>query len=156
MKLHIFVYTCKDCLTSYQAPELSLNSYGEFLMRSVNGQVVYLNALSDPVFEEMNELLHEVCEQNSLDEFQYADLIHNIFGLACDLDSEGNEYSTDNQPNCPNCGCNDPSSWDEVYPPELIELNLPIVTHNRWLKLTKFEKLNLVSYAINSLNLKKL
>jgi hypothetical protein len=156
MILILIKYTCKRCETTYKTPGLSLNSYGEFLMRSIGGSFVYLDAISDPVFAEMDELLREVCNSKKLNESQYSGLLKNFFGLACDLDSEGNEYGIKNRPICPNCGFNEPSFWDEVYPYEFVDMNVPIVTHNRWEKLTKLEKLNLLRKAIDTSNFDKL
>lgn len=62
-------------------------------MRSIKGNVVYLDAISDPVFAEMEELIHEICNQKARNESLEADLIHSLFGLTYDLDPDDNEYS---------------------------------------------------------------
>jgi hypothetical protein len=156
LKLIMYEYICKRCNISYKTPGLSLNSYGEFLMRSIGGSFVYLDAISDPVFAELEELIREVCTSKKLNESQYSDLIQSLFGLTCDLDPEDNEYSIMNRPICPNCGFNEPSCWDEVYPYEFVDMNVPVVTHNHWEKLTKLEKLNLLRKAIDTSNFDKL
>lgn len=153
MKFHLFKYTCKKCGAIYKAPELSFDSYGEFLMRSVAGETVYLNAISDPVYDEVDKLLHELLNEKKFNSFQYANLLQTIFGVACDKDSKGNRYDIKNKPKCNNCRFQEPSYWEATEPPEFIELNIPEVEHNKWSELTKAEKLDILKKAIGELNL---
>lgn len=144
----MYQYTCEQCKAIYKAPQLSYMLYGEFLMRSINGNMIYLNALSDFVFNEVHHLLRELFFKENLSDSKYSDLLHDVFGVACDSDSDGNEYSINNNPNCPECGCNKSSFWEELDPPEFIDLPIPTVTHNNWIKLTKTEKLHILNEAI--------
>lgn len=41
----------------FESPEIASDSYGEFLLRSPSGAVVYLDAHLDKTYEEVDQLL---------------------------------------------------------------------------------------------------
>lgn len=144
MKFHLFKYTCNQCGATYKAPELSFDSYGQFLMRSPAGETVYLNALSDHAYTEVDKLLKTFPNLQKLSPTRLAKIQKNIFGVACDVDSHGNRYSIENRPICASCGNNEPSYWEATEPPEHVNVDFPAVTHQAWEALTEPEKITLL------------
>lgn len=148
MRFHLFKYTCKQCDAIYKAPEMSFDSYGEFLMRSPSGEVVYLNAMSDSTYVEVDELLKSIPSLQGISPAQFAKIQKKVFGVACDTDSKGNRYGIDTKPICPFCGNQVPFYWEATEPPEFIDMVFPEVTHNDWLQLGKAEKLDILRGAV--------
>lgn len=148
MRFHLFKYTCKQCGAIYKAPELSFDSYGEFLMRSPSGEVVHLNAMSDPAYAEVDELLKRLPNMQGKSPVQLAKIQRKVFGVACDTDSQGNRYSIETKPICQSCGNQEPSYWEATEPPEFVDIDITEVTHNDWLQLEESEKLELLERAV--------
>ena len=149
MKYHLFRYTCANCSEKFTAPEIGHALYGEFLMRSVSGDTVHLNGITDSVYAEVGDLLDRLPIIKGLDDFQKADTLMKVFGVACDLDSLNARYGIMNEPKCPNCGETKSSYWESTEPPEYIELDFQVPTHIRWSKLTIAEKKGLLVDAIS-------
>jgi len=139
MKLLNFNYVCKQCQHQFTAPEIDPTAYGEFLLRSPSGEEVYLNAIEDDVYQEVDELLKELCG-GGIGSVKRADLQRKVFGLSCDPDSKGFTYSMIQKPICPSCGSSQMSYWEATDPPEYIVRELKVATHIRWNRLSKEEK----------------
>lgn len=150
MKFLLFKYTCKQCGTTYKAPELGPDSYGEFLMRSRSGETVYLNAIADPIYTEVDGLLKKISSVAGLSSVERANIQRKVFGEACDTDSHGNRYSIAIRPKCESCGCCVPSYWEATEPPEYVDLEFSSVTHKEWFSLSEHEKVRRLENAILS------
>jgi hypothetical protein len=148
MRFHLFKYTCKQCEEIYKAPEVSFDSYGEFLMRSPSGEVTYLNAMSDATYREVDDLLKRLHGLQGLSSVKLASIQRKVFGVACDTDSHGDRYSIEIKPICKTCGSENPSYWEATEPPEFIDSDIPEVSHNDWLQLDESEKLKLLDKAV--------
>lgn len=149
MKFHLFKYTCQACGAIYKAPEISSDSYGEFLMRSSTGEVVHLNAMSDPAYAEVDELLKRLPDLQGKSPVQLAKIQRKIFGAACDTDSQGDRYSIEAKPICQSCGNPNPSYWEATEPPEFVELDMPEVTHNDWFRLDEAKKIKVLESCLD-------
>jgi len=148
MKYHLYKYTCKSCKCEFKAPELGFDSYGEFLLRSSSGETVYMNAMSDAVYQEVDELLKRQPVNQGVSAVKLADILRSVFGVACDDDYQGQRFSITAKPKCPACGCVESSYWVATEPPEYTNIDFPNVTHNEWLKLTESQKQKLISDSI--------
>lgn len=145
MKLQNYIYQCGVCKNEFKAPELIGDAYGEFLMRNAKGDIVYLNSFDDPVFNEVEKLFKNCVK---LEQLNNAKLFQTILSVACDPSLDGDFYCIRNKPLCPNCGSNKMLSWEGVYPQEIVEVDVPNVTHECWNKLSAKEKQDRVKEAI--------
>lgn len=141
MRLQLFTYHCGACGRWFQAPEVGELAYGEFLLRSPSGEMRCLNANLDDVFTEVEALLANDPQVRSLDAFRRADILNDVFGVACDPDSQGNEFRIGARQPCSHCGEHEIAEWESVEPPAYVDVNVPPVTHFRWQKLSQDEKL---------------
>ena len=151
MKLHLFEYTCQACDIGFKAPELMPGSYGEFLMRSASGDTVFLNALEDPVYREVDDLLAYLLNGQSVSAVKRASLLRTVFGIACDSDAQGYRYGINTSPLCPHCGSLDMEGWKGTELPEFVDIDLPLVSHFEWTQLSPTEKALCVKQALGAL-----
>jgi hypothetical protein len=133
MKLIIYYYICKACGTEFKSPEV--NNYGEFLLRSENGELAYLNAIEDRVFNTISKIL-KLTPKYKGNEIDKVKILHKNFGFTCDRAKDGTFFQITNNPKCPNCNCSEYSSYGVTSPPENVNLDLEKVTHNFWESLS--------------------
>jgi hypothetical protein len=147
MKLHLFRYECKNCENTFKSPQLIGDAYGEFLMRSRNGDIVYLNTFEDKVFDEVEIIFKKIVSSAQSNNTR---LFQSIFSVSCDSSPEDSAYNIRQKPICPSCGESNIGHWGPTNPPEYLEEDIKAVAHERWNKLTSEEKKSLVDEAINS------
>ncbi len=145
MKLHLFKFICGNCKCNFKSPKLCSSSYGEFLLRSESGEIVYLNAIEDPVYREVEFLLKQLPQLQGKSTVVLATLLRKVFSVACDSDGLGHSFSIDTNPVCPSCGSRNIPYWEATEPPEHIEYELLPATHIQWFSLSEPEKLNLLA-----------
>ncbi len=146
MKLHLYEYECQNCEKTFKSPQLIENAYGEFLMRSERGEVVYLNTFEDKVFDE----LKQVFIRNNMSELmKNIPLFQTVFTITCDFSSEGGVYRIGQKPVCPACRESNIGHWGPTNPPEVIEKEISHVTHEAWNKLSDSEKTTIILGKVN-------
>ncbi|MCA9046418.1 MAG: hypothetical protein KDA69_18980 [Planctomycetaceae bacterium] len=145
----MFRYHCGSCGHWYASPVIGGSPYGEFLLRSESGETRYLNATLDHTFREVREFIENDPRATTLNQFKLSDLLHDVYGIACDKDSLGNEFRIGLKARCTHCDQRNITEWESVEPPEFVELEIPAVTHESWMKLDESEKQSRVSAAIN-------
>jgi hypothetical protein len=143
-KIQIFNYHCNSCEAVFEAPSLSDFSYGEFILWSENGECRYLNVFDDGVYQEIIDLIEQQkptylnCE------------VQSVFGeVACDTDSKGNVFHIGN-PLCPICKSDNLTIQKAINK----SIDIPYVTHKRWVLLSQEEKRSLVMNACVQSNIK--
>lgn len=149
MKLMLFRYWCDSCNKWFEAPNIG-NVYGHFVLHSISGEIRYLDAISDCVFEEVSELIKKDSRVYSVDEFKQAEILHEIFGIACDPDTCGNEFRMGVNRTCPYCKRDTIDSWEAVDPTTYVNLDILPITHNQWNQLNWQEKNDIIRKAIDS------
>ena len=148
MKLQNYKYVCKSCAKTFKSANLSENHYAEFLMRTKTGKMAYLFAIGDEVFSKIKHQFESMPKLKNIDTLARVTILHQIFCITCDLANDGTEYKIGGKPICPKCGSNKMYSWESIYPPEMVEMNVPHVTHDRWNKLTDAEKKSKIEEAV--------
>jgi hypothetical protein len=133
MKLLLFFYICKVCGTRFKSPEIT--DYGEFLLRSDHGELAYLNAIEDDVFNKVGDFLEQDPSYKG-NERDVMKVLHNNFGLTCDPAKDGSLFQITNNPKCPECHNVSYSSHGETNPPEIVDIDVKQVTHHNWQKIT--------------------
>jgi hypothetical protein len=148
MKLILTHYVCSKCSNEFDAPELPSGSYGDFLLRSAVGEIAYLNGIEDPTYEEVSRLLARDPSAAILGPFERAGALQKVYGkVACDAGPSGAPFHIGANPKCPRCHCQEMASWMEKEPPEFVDLDVPIVTHEQWNLLSEHEKIERVRLA---------
>lgn len=146
MKIELFNYTCENCKNNFDAPALNDNAYGEFLLWSKNGNVAYLNAIKDPTYKEVSDILKDNSCIFALADTERANILRRIYGnVACDSDSAGLPFSINAFPQCKKCGSQNISTWSPKLPTQFLDIYIPPVTHNQWNSLNNSEKQILVN-----------
>ena len=148
MKLQNYIYQCDACKNKFRAPELLGNPYGEFLLRSLCGEMRYLNAINSVVFSDAGKIVDQLLEKTQITDLGKAKVLHEIFGLACDLASDNTEFKICGNPICPQCHSNDMYSWIDVSHQEIVDIDVPDVTHEHWNKLSYSEKQFQINEAV--------
>ena len=148
MKLQNYKYVCTACSETFKARNLPKNHYAEFLMRTKTGKIAYLFAIDDEIFSSLKSKFENMPTLKKIDISTRVAVLHQIFGITCDLASDGTGYNIGAKPVCPNCGSTDMYSWEPIYPAEIFEIDVPHVTHERWNKLSNIEKQSQIKEAI--------
>jgi len=139
MKLTPMQYVCEND-HKFLAPNLSPYLYGEFLLRSRNGGIRYLDAVADPVFDNVSHLVRQVLSEENIKVPDWLDIFQDIFGeVACDPDVDGTYFKMNLPPPCPTCGTYMMQSWDSANS-DPVETDVANVTHGGWDRMTEAEK----------------
>ena len=149
MILPLYIYKCSACNRTFKLPGVSGENYGEFLLSSeINGELGYLNACDDKVFNEVSEIFDQIlislkinCKDKD-ETFQY------IFGSACDPANDGSKFRIGLMPSCPYCQSRQMSSWKIIEPIEYSENDIHIISHDLWNSLDIKEKHLLIKSEI--------
>lgn len=142
VKLTVAHAKCDNCgleCTLYFLPDFS---YAERIVTTKNGKYcAYVNLFDENVTEELTIICETILSNKGLviSKNKLGRLVSNVYPITCD-DIEG--MKIENTPNWkwPNC-TNGKMEEDKEYGEKLDELEIPIVSHNDWKKLTEKEQL---------------
>ncbi|MGE8412113.1 MAG: hypothetical protein ACN6QY_07075 [Pseudomonas sp.] len=148
MKFYLYTYVCADCGHRFKAPEVMPSSYGEFLMRSISGETVFLDGPHDAIYSEVDALLEQLLQGQGVSAVRRADLLRKVFGVACDPDSQGQPFSLLIKPRCGQCASVNMDYWEGTEPPEYVDCDFPPVQHEQWRQLSQGQKLDLLRQAL--------
>ena len=146
MSACVFNFVCATCGTKFFASGLSDFEYGTFVMRSLSGEEVYLEAISSPTYHEFRRLVRASPLLESFEDRKRTKVMQEAFTVACDPDRNGEKFTIGLQPTCPKCSSREMASWGPVSPPE--SSPIPPVLHTRWSRMTAEEKRKTVDIAI--------
>ena len=149
IRLQLYKYRCNHNQHEYEATAMPSFSHGKFLLRSEGRRSeAYLNAIEDPVYEEVDRILKKSPKTKGKDDIQLAAILRSVFSIACDPDIDGTFFKIGLPPRCPTCGSDEASYWEAFDPPKFLEKDIPHVTHKKWNTLSEKEKEDLVSSSI--------
>jgi hypothetical protein len=147
MTLQLFAFECAHCSEEFLAPQYAGFEYGRFLMRGSNtDELRLLDALSDAVYTEVAELLAEHPSARTLSEVQQADILQNVYGIACDTDRRGGEFRIGIPPQCPKCDSRRMQRYRSTE--QFVEVDVPPISHSEWNMLSDFEKMTRLETAL--------
>ncbi|HBF36794.1 MAG TPA: hypothetical protein DDW50_05690 [Firmicutes bacterium] len=117
-------------------------SYGEklFLINDGTGYA-FVNLFEDEVFDEFNDIVRTIFKEHHIEIFKVklAEVVNYILGISCDI-IEGKPIDTSlKDEKCIQCGSKEFES-NLTEPEQLTDIEVPIVTHNLWKKLSSKEK----------------
>jgi hypothetical protein len=147
MKFDVFYYTCGNCGTVFEAPDL-VGGYGLMLARSLGrGSMALVDAINDEVFAEVEGLVAAVANRTRMTDRQFGDVVRYAFSASCDVDSDGSPYRIGEHPRCPSCGSHRMRTWERSG--KLIELDVPSVRHDNWSRTDAGQRQRLIQNAVN-------
>jgi hypothetical protein len=149
MNLILMNFVCAEHKHEFTAPHQSPYSYGEFLLRSRNNELRFLNAIDDKEFTEVEKMVELALSKTMREEKYLVIALHSIYGeVACDFDHDGNPFVMNSFPPCPICRTNKMASWDIAEPSTSIDQDILPVTHHIWKRMTTDEKYIAVCSAL--------
>ena len=150
MKFRYYNYECGNCEKIFKSPALIgyPEPYGEFLMRTEEGEIAYLYALDSKVFREFSGILKQNPSITGMPDMERSRILHKIFGWACDLSPSHSRYQISQKPVCPICKQSVIKTWGPAIPPEYVDLDIKYITHESWEKLSAEEKIAVVDNAV--------
>ena len=150
MKLQLTIFKCAKCANIFKAPDIAHGAYGEFLLRSVDDELAYLDAIADETYQEVNLMVKANLRMIGKTPNVVADILRKTYGaIACDSDSSGQPYQIGRFPKCPGCNSNEMEFWEPTEPPEFIEEPVRPVTHTRWSLLSRLEREERVDHVLS-------
>jgi hypothetical protein len=152
MKLGLVVYTCGHCHSTFEAPSLGEGAYGEFLLRSKEGGLAYLNVFLDPSYKDLDNILASIPMISYLSPSERVKVLRRLYGpLACDLDSNSYPFELDAFPACSECGSRDVVSWEFKNGAEMVEVPVQTLTHFHWSMLPHEDKIEMIKFQLEAL-----
>ncbi len=146
MSLTVFKFVCANG-HAFEAPDAS-GEYGEFVMRSEKSSApALLEAVGNAAYAEVDGMLRQLGAYRGRTEFQQADSLQAVFGIACDPAPDGTRLRIGRRPLCSVCGTREMASWEPVRPYEGPYIR---VTHEQWEALSEPEKRTLLADAIEA------
>lgn len=141
MKVMLARYACEKCSTRFDDRALSDFAYGEFLLRSDSGEIRYLNVFADGTFVEVRDIVRELQPNDNLDGCPCSNAVQEIYGAAaCDPDERGGSFGITKRVSCPACGSDAVSSRVLEGELNVVQVEVPPVTHALWTDLNADEK----------------
>lgn len=129
-------FCCEVCESTFQILELSDFAYGELILISSSGEYRYLNALGDPTYQELIDIIMKQPIEQQIE-------VQRIFGsLTCDYDSNNQPfkiggYNSNTNYRCPRCMSIEVRNMGVTFQ-EFISVSS--VSHIKWNKLNSQQK----------------
>ena len=124
-------------------------SYAERLALYDNGRrYAYINLLNNKTYDDflmlVSRVMNNIKKKDALDFNQVLD--NNLFSIACDK-INGTEVLFDMKKKCEKCGSD---CFDDylLIPEEVEEVDLPIITYNKWNMLSDEKKMEMILNSI--------
>lgn len=141
--LAVFRCICKECLNEFDFYDLPDFLYGERLIRTKGGSdFALVKCIEDKTFQEVSEINDEFFENKDVSDNVKYDSFDKVFGLSCDP-INGRELDFSVGVICPKCGSTEVDRF-EYSPRKTIEIDVNLVSHNRWESKDDDEKRNLI------------
>lgn len=136
--------TCQACGDKREVYNLSGFLYGERLLLTEDGKYyAYLNCFDDTAFNEINLILKSIIADRKVSQEQETEYFYKIFGSSCDLVNEVRIDGSRTKVSCLSCG-SDQLTVNEKFPPEVIRVTLPVITHNAWDRVDEQTKKHII------------
>ncbi|MGI8792709.1 MAG: methylated-DNA--[protein]-cysteine S-methyltransferase, partial [Acidimicrobiales bacterium] len=146
MKLPLARFLCCNG-HEFEAPSLP-GTYGQFVLRSANGDLVSVDASDDPVFAEVDRLANSLDAVAALDDARRGRVVRAAFETTIDPSSDGRPFRFSQDPPCPECGTTTMESDEVVDPVRHIEVDVAAAGHEQWNRLDEGARLSHVRSAV--------
>ena len=134
--MRMFEYTCGRCLRTYRAPQRTATD-GTLVFRDAAGvYVAAVDAIGNPLFDRVDEALNRHAAVGTISDRRRGQVVQRVVGRLSDPAPSGHRYGPDAKPSCAHCGFTQPSWWQSIEPPELVEVELPLLEQDEWQSLS--------------------
>ena len=131
-KLRVLEYICGGCGCAYRAGQVT-GSYGTLGFWAETGKYqAVIDAIGDTLIVAVGAAVRGHPAAWSVDDLTCGAITQRVFARLSDPAPDGSRYSRDTKPACPECGACTPRHWQSREPPELVELEVPDLTHDDW------------------------
>jgi hypothetical protein len=144
----VFSYTCGRCSEVFTGIGKGDHAYGQLTARGAGtGQLICIDALADPVFDDVGLLVREVLAGSGvpLDGRTLGTAVQRAFPVACDPDAAGTPFVIGAPPRCPACAAA-PRSWEHTGEHELHDVPEP--SHRQWSALGTSQQRGMIREAV--------
>lgn len=140
------VVECSVCKKPKDFIYLSDFAYGERLVFSDRGMpCAFIRLIDDEVYVEYEKLVRQILQDNrkEISEDKILKLVIDTFGITCDEINACKVDFSQNQKKCYFCGSTT-FCRNMIEPESLIEIEIPLVSHKKWINMEFGEKYALV------------
>ena len=144
----VFSYTCGRCGEVFTGLDKGGGDYGQLTARSAGtGRLIFIDALADPVFDDVGLLVREVLAEGGfhLDDRALGTAAQRAFSAACDPDADGTPFVIGALPRCPACAAA-PRSWEHTGEHEVHDVHGP--SHRQWSALPASQQRDAMREAV--------
>lgn len=148
MSLINYEFTCANGHV-FTAPGVASVSYGEFVVRGeISPLPGLLDTFQDATFDEVSDILNTLDDYRNRAESERASILHEVFGVTCDLAQDGTRLKVGRLAPCPICGSRRMKSRVPVgkYDGSTIS-----ITHEGWSQLSNPEKMLLLKHSLDEI-----
>lgn len=149
------VIKCKKCGNPKFFYYLSDFSYGQRLI-FLNSATKYafINLIEDRYFIDYTNMVKEILSEKSIDFTNEIidDIVNETYGITCDLIDGYKVDLSANQKNCYVCGSTE-FERNMIEPESLIEIEVPVVSHDKWETMSKENRREIVYSELISKNM---
>lgn len=146
VKVRKEIIQCSKCKKAKSFLYLSDFSYGERLIFTNDGlEYVFINLIGDKIYDEYEERVRKILQENSIDivSEMLDNFINETFGITCDEISGHKVDFSQKQKKCCYCGSTE-FDRNMIEPESLIEIEIPLISHEKWNTLNNEEKEKLI------------
>ena len=152
MRLQVFENRCASCRVSWRTAHFTGADQSLVEFAAPDGSTTFAEPDNDPVWGEVGALVDDLISQRGLDTSPQDRATLFLAAFERTLDSSGDlvPRAWGSPMRCPACGADLLSTyWGPVDPPEFIDVDPILVTHESWRSRSEIEKRNLVSDAMD-------
>ena len=135
------VVCCRKCKHKVEFLYISDFSYGERLALYNNGKkYAYINLLKDEVYNQITEEIMIILQEYKMNitKEKEQEIVNMTFKIACD-NINGSEVDFTGNRKCEYCESEEVEDL-LVEPEQIIDVDIPVITHNNWKALSEDEK----------------
>lgn len=149
VKMCQFEFTCGRCEFVYKA-SLAASRYGCLAFWDETGQYqAAVDVISDPLFAQVEEAVRKHPASQSVSARRRGEVVQRVVARLSDLAPSGTSYDPDAKPACPNCRAFWPTAWRSVEPPEISNVDLPLLGRLAWERRPRSEQQAVLLTEVN-------
>ncbi|WOO35660.1 hypothetical protein R2R35_17915 [Anaerocolumna sp. AGMB13020] len=148
------VIKCKKCGNPKSFFYLSDFAYGQRLIFLKDAtKYAFINLIEDIYFLDYTNMVKEILSENSIDFTNETldDIVNETYGITCDLIDECVVDFSQTQKKCNVCHSTE-FERNLIEPESLIEIEVPVISHNRWEVMSRDERKEIVKKELISKN----
>jgi hypothetical protein len=130
--MRMFEYTCGNCGKTYRALQPA-SSYGTLVFRDGSGRhTAAVEAIGDDLFAKVGAALDRHTAATTITDRRRGQVVQTVVGRLSDPAPGGFSYGPDAKLEYEHCGATSPTAWRAIEPPEIIEVDVPMLERRGW------------------------